>query len=117
MVLIDTSVWIDHFSKENKRLVTLLLNGKVLIHSAVIGELACGHLSPRKPVLQLLNDLPKAAEATHEEVLHLLEIHSLYGKGLGYIDLHLLAAAQISRAKLWTFDKALAELARKLKMM
>lgn len=116
MVLVDTSVWIDHFRRGNKRLETLLLNSQVLTHSAVLGELACGNLSPRKRVLEWLNDLPKATEAMSVEVLHLIEAHRLYGKGLGYIDLHLLAATQISKVKLWTLDQTLESEAKKLQI-
>ena len=107
MILVDTSVWIDHFRKNNKKLITLLLNDQVLIHPFIIGELACGHLKPRKEILDLLHKLPKVFSASHEEVLTYVETDKLHGKGLGFIDIHLLASAKLSKARLWTLDKIL----------
>lgn len=107
MILVDTSVWIDHLRKGSKKLTTLLLNDQVLTHPFIIGEVACGHLTHRKEILDLLQKLPKAFVASHEEIHSYLENEKLYGKGLGLIDIHLLASAKLSKAKLWTFDKTL----------
>jgi len=115
-VLVDTSVWVDHLRFGNARLAELLEKGRVLVHSQVIGELACGNLSDRKSVLNLLRSLPSAEESTDEEVLHLLESKKLMGAGLGYTDVHLLAAALLSGAVLWTKDKPLMKAAEKLKI-
>jgi hypothetical protein len=81
----------------------------VLIHPYIIGELACGNLKNRNKILHLLNALPQCRQASHDEVLTLLEMNNLYGKGIGWIDAHLLGAAKISGAELWTYDRMLAE--------
>lgn len=105
MTLVDTSVWIDHFRRGNKRLAQLLADGAVVIHPYIIGELACGGLSRRKETLELLRLLPHIDAVAHDEVLFYIETHRLYGAGLGYIDAHLLAAAELSDAYVWTLDK------------
>jgi len=107
MILVDTSVWIDHLRAPNKRLITLLLNNQVLIHPFVIGELACGNLKNRKEIFDLLQKLTQAVEASHEEILTFIENEKLYGKGLSLVDIHLLASTKLSKAKLWTLDKTL----------
>jgi len=91
-----------------------LSTGQVATHPFVIGELACGNLSNRDEILALLSELPRVSIATHDEVLHLIERHRLTGKGLGWIDLNLLASALISRIPLWTKDRRLATIARTL---
>ena len=106
-VLVDTSIWIDHFRKRNEALIALLEQGLVLIHPTIIGELACGNLKKRNEILEYLKVLPRAQEASHEEVLEMIERRHLYGKGLGWIDMHLLASAAISNVRLWTNDKDL----------
>jgi predicted nucleic acid-binding protein len=106
--LIDTSVWIHHFRSSAPELVDLLSQRRVLIHSAVMGELACGNLPSRNQVISDLQLLPKAKEAEPEEVLKLLNERQLYGKGLGWVDLQLLASALLSDAILFTYDKRLA---------
>jgi len=116
VLLVDTSVWVDHLSRGDPHLQELLHNGEVLVHPFVIGELACGNLRQRRKVLGLLDALPTAIVATHEEVLAFLDSHRLYGKGLGYVDIHLLASARLSHAKLWTRDKALMTAAVRLKL-
>jgi len=113
-VLVDTSVWVDHFRRGNEGLATLLERGAVLCHPHVIGELACGGLRRRNQVLSLLLDLPRAPEATFDEVLTLLDRRILHGKGLGWIDVHLLASARLAAVPLWTFDRRLAEAAQSL---
>jgi hypothetical protein len=111
MTLVDTSVWVDHLRHRNSRLGLLLLDGEVFSHPFVIGELACGYLSKRAEILSLLDTLPRAAVADHLEVLRLVEAQRLFGRGLGWIDMHLLAAAVLSRAPIWTLDTRLARVA------
>lgn len=108
MVLVDTSVWVDHFRRGNEGLVAQLNQAAVVCHPFVVGELACGNLKNRTEILRLLQALPIAPLAEQEEVLYLLNKGRLYGRGLGWIDAHLLASARLMRCPLWTFDKALA---------
>jgi predicted nucleic acid-binding protein len=114
MVLVDTSVWIDHFRKTSSRLAGLLEDGEVAIHPFVIGELACGNLANRQEILSLLHALPAAHRVEDDEILFFMESHSLAGRGLGLIDLHLLASSKISEYPLWTKDKHLTAAAMEL---
>jgi predicted nucleic acid-binding protein len=115
MILVDTSVWVDHLRGTDSMLVDLLNAGEVLAHPFVIGELALGGLRSPAPVLELLHQLPLAAVATDSEVLHFIGRHSLSGRGLGYVDVHLLAAARLTAgASLWTRDKRLQGIAEQL---
>ncbi|HEV8016258.1 MAG TPA: type II toxin-antitoxin system VapC family toxin [Stellaceae bacterium] len=115
MILIDTSVWVDHLRANDGALATLLDTGMVLVHPFVIGELALGNLRQREIVLNALADLPHASVATDAEVLHFIERHALFGRGIGYIDAHLLAGVQLTAgAGLWTNDKRLHGVAVKL---
>ena len=114
MILVDTSIWVDHLRKTEDELRGLLNEGIVLCHPFVIGELACGNLKNRDEILALLDALPKAKTASHDEVLRLVSERKLHGKGLGWVDVHLLAAAMLSDARLWTRDKTLAATAREL---
>lgn len=115
MILVDTSVWIDHFRCSSCLLVKCLENAEVLIHPWVIGELACGNLQNRRGILRLLNDLPGVVLPSHEEAMIFLERHSLMGRGIGYVDLHLLTATALTEgASLWTSDKRLRTVAREL---
>jgi predicted nucleic acid-binding protein len=107
MVLVDTSIWINHFNKSSAGLISLLNSAKVCIHPFIIGELACGNISNRTEILQLLKALPAVDQALDEEVFALVENKKLYGIGLGFIDVHLLASALINNVKIWTADKAL----------
>jgi predicted nucleic acid-binding protein len=107
MILVDTSVWIDHFRNGNSELEELLINNEVMIHPFIIGELACGSIKNRNEILGLLNELPHAVVAEHQEVLKLIEDRKLYGKGIGLIDAHLIASALISNVGLLTIDKPL----------
>ena len=107
IVLVDTSVWVDHLRNDNERLRLMLESGEVLTHPFIIGELACGNLRNRNEILSLLEALPCAAIGQHEEVLLLVSERSLYGKGLGWIDMHLIASALIHDCSLWTLDKSL----------
>ena len=111
MILVDTSVWIDHLRRGNERLKSLLHDDQVLCHPFVIGELACGNLRNRNEVLYLLEALPGVPVADHTEVLHLIDAHRLYGQGLGWIDAHLLASALLTGCELWTSDRLLHALA------
>jgi len=114
MILVDTSIWVNHFRKGNSNLRLLLEEGKVLIHPFVIGELACGSLKNRDEILYLLNDLPCLRTIDHSEVMHLLETRRLFGSGIGWIDVHLLASALLSDSLLWTADRRLLTVAAKL---
>lgn len=114
MILVDTSVWVDHFRAADSRLAELLEDGQVLCHSFVVGELACGNLRRRAEVLSLLADLPRLPALAAEDVMRFIEGHRLMGKGLGWVDVHLLAAAVVSRETLWTKDRQLAEAANRL---
>ena len=108
MILVDTSVWIDHLRIGDPELVALLQDGHVLAHPWVTGELALGHLSHRSEILGLLNHLPQAKAATDHEVLTLIDNHQLFGLAIGYVDAHLLAATMLTTgARLWTRDKRL----------
>jgi hypothetical protein len=108
VILVDTSVWVAHLRSGTPALARALQAGEVLVHAHVIGELACGNLHNRAGVLQLLRDLPRASRATDEEVLECLERNRLQGRGLGWTDAHLVAAALLTPCPLWTLDAALA---------
>lgn len=112
MILVDTSLWVEHLRRGLPRLATLLQEGQVLIHPWVIGELACGSLRHRSAVLNLLQGLPAAMVASDAEVLLLIERDRLMGRGIGYMDAHLLASAKLSRCVLWSQDRRLAALAQ-----
>lgn len=116
MILVDTSVWVDHFRKGDEALGEALVNGEVLSHSFVIGELACGSLRNRREILALLDELPRAREATHQEVMAMVDRRRLMGRGLGYVDAHLLASSLLTpETRLWTRDKRLAAAAATLR--
>jgi predicted nucleic acid-binding protein len=114
MILVDSSVWVAHLRWGTTGLERLLTDGDVACHPFIIGELACGQLSNRTEILSLLQSLPRTAQPDHDEVLHFIEAHRLAGKGLGYIDMHLLAASRLSRISLWTFDQPLQRAATRL---
>lgn len=115
MILVDTSVWIDHFRSGDATLARLLDNNAVLAHPWVTGELALGNLSSRDEVIGLLRGLPQATMADDDEVLRLIEQEALYGAGIGYVDAQLIAATRLtSDAALWTRDKRLAAVAARL---
>lgn len=112
MILVDTSVWIDHLRTDEPLLARALESGRVLMHPFVVGELACGNLEQRDEVLRLLGDLPAAPTATDQEVLELIERRALMGRGIGYIDVHLLASTALAAdARIWTRDRRLARVA------
>lgn len=115
MILVDTSVWVDHLRRGDETLRRALEEGEVLVHPFVIGELACGNMRNRSEVLRLLEDLPRAREATHEEVMAMVDARRLMGVGIGYVDAHLLAAAALTPlTSLWTRDARLSRAARRL---
>jgi hypothetical protein len=114
MVLVDTSVWVEHLRHGSVELEALLDQGEVLCHQFIIGEVACGGMKNRAEILSLLQTLPRVIPARHVEVMTFLENHRLMGKGLGYIDMHLLASAVLTEAPLWTLDKNLNAAAAKL---
>lgn len=117
MILVDTSVWVDHLRDGAPALAAALEQGSVLMHPFVLGELACGNLKNRSEVLRLLGDLPAAPLATDPEALNYIERRALMGRGIGYVDVHLLASAALAgAARLWTRDKRLAVVAADLKL-
>ena len=117
MILVDSSVWVDHLRAGELALVELLNTGQVLAHPFIVGELACGNLSNREAVLSLLQDLPPVPIATDEEVLFFIERHGLMGRGIGYVDAHLLSAVSLAgAARLWTRDKRLFAIAKSMSL-
>ena len=115
MIVVDTSVWIDHLRSGDRALISALEGGLVETHPFVIGELACGKLANRDEVISLLHDLPGAPVATQTEALAFIESQSLMGRGVGYIDVHLLASAALSDGRrLWTRDRRLGALAQEM---
>lgn len=115
MILVDTSVWIDHFRTGEPALAPLLDNNRVLMHPFVLGEIACGNLRDRRQTLQLLSGLPVAPQASDAEVMAFIESNRLMGKGIGFVDAHLLAAVALAAdAGLWTHDHRLRRAAVKL---
>jgi predicted nucleic acid-binding protein len=109
LILVDTSIWIDHLRQRLSALERLLDLGEVLGHPWVVGEIALGHLSNRDEILGLLSNLPQATVATAPEVLAVIDRHRLHGRGIGYVDAQLLAAALLTpTAGLWTSDRRLS---------
>ncbi|OGA69558.1 MAG: ribonuclease [Betaproteobacteria bacterium RIFCSPLOWO2_12_FULL_68_20] len=116
MVLVDTSVWVEHLRRGEARLAALLDAGEVLCHPLVVGELACGNLRRRGEILGLLGELPSLGMVSDEEVLAFIERNRLQGRGLGLIDVHLLASCAVARTSLWTFDARLKSAAAALRI-
>jgi len=115
LILVDTSVWVDHLRAHDAQLATLLERSAVVMHPFVLGEIACGSLADRALILELLQGLPMAVTAEADEVLGFIERHRLFGKGVGYVDVHLLASVALSQgAQLWTRDKCLLAVAASL---
>jgi predicted nucleic acid-binding protein len=115
VILVDTSVWVDHLRKGDQALARLLDSGMVLTHPFVNGELALGNLRQRDFILTALQDLPRAVVATEQEVRQFIAQHTLAGAGIGYVDAHLLAAGRLTAgATLWTRDKRLLGVAQRL---
>lgn len=119
MILVDTSVWIDFFrgTPAADPLGELLVDNRVLLHSGVRGELALGNLGRRREkLLRDLDHLPRAPLVDDSEVLEMIEARKLHGRGVGWVDCHLLAAALIAGARLWSFDRRLSAAATKLRL-
>lgn len=114
MILVDTSVWVDHLRHANASLAAHLHDGRVACHPFVIGELALGALRHRSELLRYLELLPQLNAASHDEVLTLVEKRRIHGAGIGWVDAHLLAAVLIARVRFWTLDVRLAAVARQL---
>jgi hypothetical protein len=113
-VLVDASVWIDHLHRSDSGLVALLQASEVVMHPAVLGELACGTLPSRRELLSLWSALPPAAEVSPAEALRLVEERRLWGKGLGWTDVLLIGSTLLSPARLWTRDRPLLRAAQEL---
>jgi predicted nucleic acid-binding protein len=108
LILADTSVWVDHFRRGDAHLAALLQGGRIVMHPFVVGEIACGSLKGRSKIITLLQALPGSTVAEPEEVLGFIDSHRLHGKGIGYVDAHLLASTALTNgASLWTRDKRL----------
>jgi predicted nucleic acid-binding protein len=117
VILVDTSIWVDHLRSADPTLAGLLGSGRVLTHPFVIGELALGNLQQRQVILGALRNLPSATVATDDEVLRFIDDGSLAGLGVGYIDVHLLAATRLTPGtSFWTRDKRLAVVASRLSL-
>lgn len=115
MVLVDTSVWIDHLRSNEPEMASLHDGRQIFVHPMVIGELACGNLPNRYDVLEHLEGLPQITVATDEEVLFFIEHHRLMGTGIGYIDAHLLTSIVLHRrTQLWTRDRRVMAVADEL---
>ncbi len=115
-VLVDTSIWINHFRSKNNHLENLLNDTKVVCHPLVIGELACGNLKKREEILTLLEALPMAPEVEHDEALEFIEANKLMGKGIGLVDILLLASSRLADLPIWTNDNKLGKAADSLKI-
>jgi len=114
MTLVDTSIWVDHLRKGSPPLENLLQGKQVLTHPWVIGELAGGMIKNRNEILALLQALPEAQVAEYHEVLAFIESQKLLGLGLGWVDVNLLASAQLTGCNIWTGDISLQNSASKL---
>ena len=116
MVLVDTSIWVAHLRKGNRKLQQLLMDAEVICHPFIIGELACGTIKNRNEILSLLKSLPSAPVLEFDELLFFIDQNQIMGIGIGFVDVHLLASAQLSDNFLWTADKKLNSAAIKLSL-
>ena len=116
-MLVDTSVWIDHLRRGDAALAAFLTRAEVECHPFVIGELACGSLRRRSEILDLLAELPKTPMVTHDEAMAFVNRHRLWSRGIGWIDVHLLASAKLAGAGLWTRDRPLMMAAKDLAIL
>ncbi len=116
MVLVDTSVWVTHLRQGSRHLEELLMNDEVVCHPFIVGELACGNIKNRRVFLTLLQSLPMVPTLILDELLYFIDRHKLMGTGVGFVDAHLLASAQLSKTPLWTSDHKLESVALKLKV-
>jgi predicted nucleic acid-binding protein len=116
VVLVDTSVWVAHLREGNAQLEALLNEGAVVCHPFIIGELACGTMRNRVQILSLLQSIPMAETAEHSDVMQFIDHNRLTGKGLGYVDVHLLTSAVLTGVPLWTLDKKLQQASGRLRI-
>ena len=116
MVLVDTSIWVTHLRQGSRQLEKLLMDAEVMCHPFIIGELACGNLKNRNEIISLLQSLPMAPTIEFDEFLFFIDRNHLTGKGVGFVDVHLLASAQLTGIPLWTADKRLKSSADQLKL-
>lgn len=116
MILVDTSVWVDHLRRSDAAMIRQLDEGNVLAHPFVTGEIACGYLPRRRETLLQMGKLPQAPVVGHGEALGFIDRHGLAGRGVGYVDMHILASALLARTMLWTRDHRLAEAALELRI-
>jgi predicted nucleic acid-binding protein len=116
MVLVDTSIWVTHLRQGSRQLEKLLMDAEVMCHPFIIGELACGNLKNRSEIIALLQSLPLASRIEFDEFLFFIDRNQLMGKGIGFVDVHLLASAQLTGVPLWTADKRLKSAADQLKL-
>jgi predicted nucleic acid-binding protein len=117
MILVDSSIWIDHLKKHDTRLDALLREGRVGMHGMLIGELACGNLKDRSAILEDWQALPRLESVSDEAAMEFIEENQLMGRGIGFVDVHLLAAvAEHKSVRVWTRDKRLARIAAELRL-
>lgn len=116
MVIVDTSIWVTHLRQGNRQLEKLLLDAEVMCHPFIVGELACGNLKNRTEIISLLQSLPMAPTIEFDEFLFFIDRNHLMGKGVGFVDVHLLASAQLTGMPLWTADKRLKSAADQLEL-
>ena len=114
MVLVDTSIWVTHLRQGSRQLEKLLMDAEVICHPFTIGELACGNLKNRNEIIPLLQSLPMAPTIEFDEFLFFIDRNHLMGKGVGFVDVHFLASAQLTGIPLWTADKRLKSAADQL---
>ena len=116
MILVDTSIWVTHLRQGSRQLQKLLMDAEVMCHPFIIGELACGNLQNRNEIISLLQSLPMAPTIEFEEFLFFVDRNQLMGKGVGFVDVHLLVSAQLTGVPLWTADKRLKSAADQLEL-
>jgi predicted nucleic acid-binding protein len=116
MVIVDTSIWVSHLRQGSRQLEKLLMDAEVMCHPFIIGELACGNLKNRNEIISLLQSLPMAPTIEFDEFLFFIDRNHLMGKGVGFVDVHLLASAQLTGIPLWTADKRLKSAADQLEL-
>ena len=116
MVIVDTSIWVTHLRKGSRQLEKLLKDAEVMCHPFIIGELACGNLKNRNEIISLLQSLPMAPTIDFDEFLFFIDRNHLMGKGVGFVDIHLLASAQLAGVPLWTADRNLKSSADRLEL-
>ncbi|MFZ1956545.1 MAG: type II toxin-antitoxin system VapC family toxin [Desulfobacterales bacterium] len=116
MVIVDTSIWVTHLRQGSRQLEKLLYDAEVMCHPFIVGELACGNLKNRTEIISLVQSLPMAPTIEFDEFLFFIDRNHLMGKGVGFVDVHLLASAQLTGMPLWTADKRLKSAADQLEL-